>query len=127
MKLFSRGITSVAPMEYLPCQPDAALSPGMALKLSDGQAALCAGGEKPLFICVGRPIKDGSVQAMRVLDDMIFDAELSAAGDALKVGDKVTIDADGIRVSATTADGVAEICAFTSAGRAAGETVRVRF
>ena len=42
------------------------------------------------------------VQAIRVSKDDTYEAALSAAGTALKIGDKVTLDADGIRVTATT-------------------------
>ena len=51
--------------------------------------------------------------------------QLSAAGADLKPGSKVTLDADGLRVTATTESGVASIVALE--GTAEGESVRVRF
>ena len=56
---------------------------------------------------------------------MVFQAPLTAVGTALKVGDKVTLSADGLGVTAATAAGVAEIVQID--GTSVGSTVKVRF
>ena len=45
----------------------------------------------------------------------------------VKVGDKVTIATDGIRVTATTASGVAKIVEFAKGTKATGDTVLIKF
>ena len=59
---------------------------------------------------------------IRVNPQMELAAELSAAGTALKIGDAVTLAADGMRVTATTTSGVFTVTGFAG-GTAAGETV----
>ena len=65
------------------------------------------------------------VPVVRVQDYQVWRTQLSAAGADLKPGSKVTLDADGLRVTATTESGVASIVALE--GTAEGESVRVRF
>ena len=65
------------------------------------------------------------VPVVRVQDYQVWRTQLSAAGADLKLGSKVTLDADGLRVTATTESGVASIVALE--GTAEGESVRVRF
>lgn len=117
----------VAPFEQLPC---AAITPknGMAMVLSSGKLAIASGANKPEFICVedhGAAVSAGDlVTVVRVEADTDYVTTLSAAG-ALNIGDKVTLASDGLRVTATTASGVAEIVAME--GTASGDTVVVRF
>ena len=117
----------VAPFEQLPCS---AITPknGMAMVLSSGKLAVASGTNKPEFICVedhGTAVSAGDlVTVVRVEADTDYVTTLSAAG-ALNIGDKVTLASDGLRVTATTASGVAEIVAME--GTASGDTVIVRF
>ncbi len=117
----------VAPFEQLPCS---AITPknGMAMVLSSGKLAVASGANKPEFICVedhGAAVSAGDlVTVVRVEADTDYMTTLSAAG-ALNIGDKVTLASDGLRVTATTASGVAEIVAME--GTASGDTVVVRF
>lgn len=117
----------VAPFEQLPCS---AITPknGMAMVLSSGKLAIATGANKPEFICVedhGAAVSAGDlVTVVRVEADTDYETTLSAAG-ALNIGDKVTLASDGLRVTATTASGVAEIVAME--GTASGDTVVVRF
>lgn len=114
--------------EYLPA---AAITPkvGMALVANSGNLAVATGTTKPTYISMAE--RDGAVTAgdlipvVRVQPDMIFEVPLSAAGTSLKAGQKVTIATDGLQVTATTTDGVAEIVEIL--GTAAGDKVRVRF
>ena len=57
---------------------------------------------------------------------MVFAVPVSAAPTSLKVGDKVTVNSDGVQVTATTTNGVATIVSLNGA-KAAGDTIIVRF
>ena len=118
----------VLPFEHLPA---AAITPkvGMALTVTGGQLAVCGGGTKPAYICMQE--KDTAVEAgteipvVRVQADVIWETTNSAAFTSIKAGSKVTLTADGLQVTATTADGVAEVVAFDDT--VAGSKVLVRF
>lgn len=118
----------VLPWEYLPA---GAITPkvGMALIQSSGNLALATGTNKPTYISMRE--QDTALTAgdlipvVRVQPDTIYEVPLSAAGTSLKVGQKVTLATDGLRVTATTTDGVAEIVEIM--GTAIGNMVRVRF
>ena len=117
----------VAPFEQLPCS---AITPknGMAMVLSSGKLAIASGANKPEFICIEQhsaAVSAGDlVTVVRVEPDTDYETVLSASG-ALNIGEKVTLASDGLRVTATTASGVAEIVAME--GTASGDTVIVRF
>lgn len=118
----------VASIEYLPC---GAITPkiGMALTQASGNLAVAAGATAPTYIsmcdretaCVAGEI----IPVIRVQKDMIFETTFSAAATSIKLGSKVTVNTDGLQVTATTTDGVAEVIGMD--GTAAGSTVRVRF
>lgn len=118
----------VAPFIQLPCS---AITPkrGMAMILSSGKLAKAGATDKPEFICIeehGAAVTAGDlVTVVRVEPDTDYETELSAAGGTLNIGDKVTIASDGLRVTATTTSGVAEI--VNMEGTASGDTVTVRF
>lgn len=118
----------VLPWEYLPA---AAITPkvGMALAQTSGNLALASGTTKPTYISMrdqATALTAGDlIPVVRVQPDVIFETELSAAGTSLKVGQKVTIATDGLRVTATTTDGIAEIIEILDT--AVGGKVRVRF
>ena len=114
---------AVAPYEYITAS--AACHVGMAMVLSSGKLAKCAADAVPTYVCMGEGAANDIVPAIRVDHETIFAVPLSAAGTSLKVGDKVTIASDAMRVTATTASGVAEIAAIV--GTATGDTVHVRF
>lgn len=117
----------VAPFIQLPCS---AITPknGMAMVLSSGKLAIATGTNRPEFICIEQhsaAVSAGDmVTVVRVEADTDYETVLSASG-ALNIGDKVTIASDGLRVTATTTSGVAEIVAME--GTASGDTVTVRF
>lgn len=118
----------VAPFEKLPCS---AITPknGMAMVLSSGKLAIASGTTKPEFICVeehdAAVAADTLVTVVRVDHDTVYQTTLSAAGTSLNLGDKVTIATDGLRVTATKTDGVAEIVYMDDT--ASGSMVHVRF
>lgn len=112
----------------LPC---AGLIPkvGMAMVLSGGNLVAATGTTKPTHICMEE--HDAAVNAGTLVHviqadaDITFAANLTVAGDALKVGDKVTISADGMGVTATTTSGVAQIEKICGTG--VDDQVYVRF
>lgn len=101
---------------------------GELLKMSSGKATKASGTDSPAYICVSvlATAADGDrLEAVRIQKDIIYATALSAAGTALVIGDKVTVATDGLRVTATTTSGVAEIVGME--GTASGSTVYVRF
>lgn len=114
--------------EYLPA---GAITPkiGLALHMSAGNLAIAAGTTKPTYICMCEKDKALSagdiIPVIRVTDETIFETTSSVAMTAVKAGSRVTVSADGLQVTATTTDGVAEIVHIDDTK--AGGTVRVRF
>lgn len=117
-----RGMT--APIVYMDATASVVYKVGETLKASAGAVTRASATEKPTHICVG-PASVNGVPCVEVLDDMEFETTLSAAGTSLSVGDKVTISADGLQVTATTTGGVAEITGME--GTAVGSKVTVKF
>lgn len=116
-------------IEYLPC---GAITPkvGMALVQSTGNLAIATGTTAPTYISMCE--KDSACTAgdiipvIRVSKDMVFETTFSAAATSIKLGNKVTLHAsDGMSVTATTTDGVAEVVYMD--GTASGSMCRVRF
>lgn len=119
---------SATPHEYLPCS---AMTPkyGMALTQTNGNLSLASGETAPTYISMFESkaaVAAGTlIPVIRVDHDTIYETVLSASGSSLKLGQKVTIAADGLRATATTTSGVAEIVAMD--GTATGSKVHVRF
>lgn len=116
-------------IEYLPCS---AITPkiGMALTQTSGNLAIATGTTKPTYIslcekesaCTAGDI----IPVMRVLPGTVFETSFSAAATSIKLGDKVTLHAsNGLQVTATTTEGVAEVVYMD--GTASGSMCRVRF
>lgn len=129
MKIHQTQTASYPGLEYLPCSAGTEYKAGQALVLTGGVATLATGATAPTHICFSAKTgkTDETVQAIRVLKGEVFEAPLSVDGSALKIGDKVTIAADSIKVTATTSSGVAEIVGFCTEAKAAGDGVLVRF
>lgn len=114
--------------EYLPAS---AITPkvGMALTMTSGQLAKASGTTKPTYIsmveketaCTAGDI----IPVVRVGADMILETTFSAAATSVVPGAKVTVATDGLQVTGTTTDGIAEVVELD--GTAAGSKVRVRF
>lgn len=122
-KFYRAGVMMTPANEALPATAGEEYAVGEALKLANGAATKASGTDAPAYIAQG-PAQGGFVPAVRVSPEIEWETTLSAAGTALKVGDKVTLSADGLGVTATTASGVAEITNILDT--AAGGTVRVR-
>ena len=127
-KIHSTDDGRVPGLEYLPC---AAMTPkvGMALIQTDGVLTTAAGTDVPTYICMCEretPVEAGTIiPVVRVGKDMVFETSFSAAASSIKLGSKVTLDADGLQVTATTTDGAAEVVYMD--GTASGSMCRVRF
>lgn len=129
MKLYQRHDASETPLELVPCTAGTEYKVGMGLTVASDGSAKVAATSAPEYICVAEKtgVAGESVQAIRVDAADTYVANLSAAGTSLKVGDKVTIDTDGIRVTATTTSGVAKIVGFKTGAKAAGDGVLIKF
>lgn len=116
------------PVEYLPA---GAITPklGMALVQSGGNLAVCSGANAPTYIsmiekdtvCAAGDI----IPVLRVTPGVIWKTASSAAMTSVKLGQKVSIDATGMLVTATTGDTGAEVVYIVDT--AAGGCVHVRF
>lgn len=126
--IHSTGDHRVPVNELMPC---GAIVPkvGMAMVLTGGNLAAAAGTTKPTHICMeerASACTSGElIHVIRAEADITFAAPLTADGAALKVGDKVTLSADGMGVTATTTSGVAQIAGICGTG--VDDLVRVRF
>ncbi len=134
MKLYQAHGASQPALELVPCGADTAYKIGMGLTVSADAAAKVSAQAVPEYICMANKtgVAGEFVQAIRVNKDDTYEAVLSADGAELKIGDKVTIDADGIRVTATTtvsnaAVGVAQIISFMTKEKASGDGVLIKF
>ena len=118
----------IPPVEYLPC---GAITPklGLALVQTNGNLAIASGSTKPSYICMterAAAVTAGTIiPVQRVSEDVIYETISSAAFTSIKQGQKVTLATDGMKVTATTTDGVAEVVDI--ADTAAGGKVYVRF
>lgn len=95
---------------------------------SDGSVVKATGATKPEFICASKDFtaKDGDFVVGQVIEeDMEFKTVFSAAATSIKLGNKVTIGANGDTVTATTASGVAEVIEMS--GTANGSECIVKF
>ena len=124
--LQSTDVGQTPPIEYRQATAEEDVVMGEALvTAATGLLTKCGATARPEFIAVGPQDEHDCVPVVRVQDYQVWRTQLSAAGTSLKPGNKVTLEADGLRVTATTESGVAAIVALE--GTAAGDSVRVRF
>ena len=114
------------PWEYLEASALGACKVGMALTLTDGKLAKATATVRPSYISMfeGTVASGDRIPVVRVLPDTRFKTQLSAAGTALKVGDKVTIDTTAMLATNTTTSGVLELVEILGTG--IGDSVIVR-
>lgn len=106
-----------------------AIEVGEALTLSAGKLTKCSGTTKPTHIAMavkGAADVDRRMPVCRVESNQVYEVPVSEAPTGLVPGAKVTIAADGLQVTATTASGVATIIDVNGA-KAAGDKIVVRF
>ena len=99
---------------------------GDALVYSTGKVAAASGANKPAFICATSVVaaSGDKIAVNPVYAGQTWKTTFSADGSALKAGAKVTISADGKKVTATTTSGVATLA---EDGGATGASVLVKF
>lgn len=99
---------------------------GEALKLSSGAVTKAAGTDVPKYISAeAKTAKTGeSLTCFLIENNQQYETVLSTDG-TLAVGTKYTISSDGLKVTATSTTGVAEV--ISVAGTTAGSAVVVRF
>lgn len=129
LKKIENAKCNVPEPEYLTVGA-AAIKMGEALKLSSG-ALVVHGGDSddasPVYVAMADADASATgVPAMRVIPEMLFEADTSADCSAAVVGTKVTLASDGMSVTATTTKGIATIVDLNGAA-ASGDTILVRF
>lgn len=125
-KLYTMDVGQTPPIDYVPATEGEAFTVGEALVMKAGAASKCGATTKPTHVCVGNAV-NGNVPVVRVHDYMVFGTTLSAASGegTIKPGDKLTLSADALQVTATTTSGVATVVAIE--GQAVDSVVHVRF
>lgn len=101
---------------------------GEALVLTAGKLTICGATTKPEFIAIGdkaATAEDRKLAVARCAANQIYAVPVTAAPTSLKVGDKVTLDSEGLKVTATTTSGVITVEDLNGA-TAAGDTIIVR-
>jgi hypothetical protein len=122
------GVGLTTPFEYLPGTAGETITAGEALVLASGKLTKCGATAKPAYVALGLADDNGDVPCAEVQPYMEFQTTLSAApaeGVTLAAGDKVTLDAGALQVTATTTSGVATIKRID--GQTVGSVVIVSF
>lgn len=118
-KLHQKASPATEAIEYVTA--GAELGIGTLVGYSGGEVV--SNTTAPEYVTLGSA-KDGEIIAVkRIYEDEIYETTLSAAGDSLNVGDKVTVTAT--QATATTASGIFEIIAID--GTTVGSKVRGLF
>ena len=129
LKKIENGRMNVPEPEYFDAKKDTEIQIGQALSLQSGVLAPVGGTTKPEFISLGYVSASAAkreIPVARVNDEQVYEVPVTAAPTSLKVGNKVTLSADGTEVTATTTDGVATIVNLKGAA-AIGDKVLVKF
>lgn len=114
--------------EYLDVTAAEAVSEGEALVLTSGKLTKCGATTAPQFIAMASLSADATkrtIAVCRVEKNQVYEVPVTAAPTSLNVGDKVTLNTDGLQVTATTTSGVVTIVDLNGA-TAAGDKVVVR-
>lgn len=129
LKKIENGRMNVPEPEYYDAKASTDIEIGQALSLQGGVLAPVAGSTKPEFISLGKLTGSAvkrEIPVARVNDEQVYEVSITAAPTSLKVGNKVTLSADGKEVTATTEGGVATIVNLCGAV-AAGDKILVKF
>lgn len=121
---------SVPTTKMIPSTAGTTYKVGEALTISSGAAVVAAGTTSPEYVAACDYVAPASgneqIAVYQVTKGMEFTVPFSADGTAIAVGNKVTIGADGLTITATTASGVAEVISKLGTG-ASGTKAIVRF
>ena len=129
VKILNGRINQGEPVR-LPSTAGETYSLGEALMLTGGKLTKCGATSAPTHICaedyIAPSADNRDIVAEPVSADMIFEVPFSASPASVNVGDKVTLNTDGLKVTATTTSGVATI--FDKNGASAvGDKCLVQF
>ena len=115
--------------EYHPVSAIGEMVEGMALVMADGALAKATGSTKPEYIGMfrGNASAGDTIPVMRVDGAVLFETTFAADNGDVNIGDKVTIHTDALRVTATTAGGVATVVRKVDDNDNEGDHVLVRF
>lgn len=105
-----------------------AVAIGEALVLTSGKLTKCGATTKPEFIAMGdkaASAEDRKLAVARCAPNQLYGVPVTAAPTGLKPGDKVTLNTDGLQVTATTTSGVITVESIDGA-TAAGDEIVVR-
>lgn len=119
--------TAPMPFEYYPAGAITDLVPGKLLYLSAGKLAVAGGTTKPQFIAqhTGTTESGDVIAVEKINPKTIYETICDYSFDAVNVGDKVTVSADGEAVTNTTSGGIATVVGI--GGVKAGSKIQVRF
>lgn len=113
----------------LPTTASETYAQGEALVITAGAVTKCGATATPTHICGCDYVAPASGQkplpCYPIMEGYELETTFSATPTAIVIGSKVTLDADGLRVTATTTSGVAEVVKLL--GTASGSTVIVKF
>lgn len=125
-KKSSNTAVLVPELIQVPATSSEAFVVGEALKLSGGKVTKAAGTNVPKYISAeAKTAKaDDTLTCFLIENNQLYETVLSTDG-SLTVGTKYTIDADGLKVTATATTGVVEVVSVL--GTTAGSPVVVRF
>ena len=107
LKKIENGRMNVPEPEYFDAKASTEIQIGQALSLQSGVLAPVGGTTKPEFISLGYVSTSATkreIPVCRVNDEQVYEVSVTAAPTSLKVGNKVTLSADGKEVTATTTD-----------------------
>ena len=114
-------------MIWMPATTSETYKVGETLKIASGTLTKCTGTVAPKYVCLADYVAPSSnaknIPVVEVNPGQLYRVPLQASGASLAVGDKVTIYTDGLQVTATTTNGVAEIVKIE--GTAVGDKVIV--
>jgi len=101
---------------------------GEALQLVDGALTKCTGATTPEYICVQKKVTTATDELLTVIavdGHTVYKTIISGDPASVNVGDKVTVSADALGVTAVKENGVAKIVRI--AGTETGCPVYVKF
>lgn len=128
-KVYSKDDMGKAPMLELPTTAGEEYKYGEALVLTSGKLTKCGATTKPTYICmkdyIAPEANNESIPVIRVNDNIVFKVTNVNELTGVEIGTKVTLNSDGLQITSTTTDGVAEI--VSKDGDAIGSEVLIRF
>ena len=104
MKIANMRTLAERPVEIYEGTAGEAIVIGEALVLTSGALTKCGATAVPEFIAISAGTAT-PIAVVRVMEEDKYATTFSADGSSLNVGDKVTIASDGVRVTATKANG----------------------